>query len=638
MRRLGIYFFCDKDGIVDEYNLVLLKDLKDNLDRLLVVCNGELTPEGKAKFETVADEVLVRENRGLDVWAYKEGMAHFGWQRLGEYDELVLLNFTNFGPVYPFSEMFAEMSRRKADFWGIVLRHGFLREKYRKCKYESIPDHIPLAFLVVRKSLICSKAFQNYWDEMPEINSREDAVCYHEAIFTCDFAAQGFTYDLYIKTEDLKGYWDDPLTLYPLELIKNRRCPVFKRESFFDEYEEFFSGSCGEATAELYEYLRQESRFDVNLIWDNLLRTANMSDLKDRMQLNYILPKAGLKPGVRDSSRIALLMHVYYEDQLDWCCDYAANMPPQADIYISTDSERKRQLIETRFSNLKCGRLQVNLVENRGRDVSALLIGFKNIVRDYEYICFAHDKKTTHVSPLLIGQSFAYKCFENILASQDFVKNVVRTFEENPRLGLLSPPPPQHSVYFQILGHEWGNNFENTVKLAERMNLRVDMDENKVPVAPLGTMFWFRPQALKKLFDHGWTYEDFPAEPTGEVDGNIMHAIERIYPFAAQSAGFFSAWLLTDQFARWELTNLNYIAQGVRGKLNEKDGIIAVLNRDIGEKDRFIGILHQRVAEKDEVIALLHHSAFFRLREFMKRIIPPTLWNYLAWMKMKCKI
>ena len=49
----------------------------------------------------------------------------------------------------------------------------------------------------------------------------------------------------------------------------------------------------------------------------------------------------------------------------------------------------------------------------------------------------------------------------------------------------------------------------------------------KTPVAPLGTMFWFRARAMEKLFAREWAYEDFPAEPTGENDGNILHAIER---------------------------------------------------------------------------------------------------------------
>lgn len=538
IKRLGIYCFCDKDGMVDDYNLYLLNDLKENLHKLLVVCNGEVTPEGKARFETVAGEVLVREC--------------FDWERLCQYDEIVLLDSANFGPVYPLREMFDSMNRREADFWGIVAKYN--------------PDCVPPVFVVIRKNLLGSPAFRQYWENMSEFSSFE------EAGFIRDFAAQGFKYALYLDTEDLKEYCDDPLMQYPLELVKNRRCPVFGRKSFCASYDDFFRGSCGQATAEFYEYLRSETSYDVNLIWDNLLRTANMTDIKDRMQLNYILPQtAELKGNEGETSRIALLLHVYNEDQVDWCFHYANHMPQVADVYVTTDSDRKKQLILERFNGLNCGKLQVNLVKNRGRDVSALLIDGKDIIKNYDYVCFAHDKKSRHFSPLSIGHSFAYKCFQNILASREYVGNVVRTFANNPRLGLLVPPPPQHGPYAETIGNEWTCNFDNTVKLAGLLSLHVDIDSCKAPVAPHGGMFWFRPRAMLKLFAYPWRHEDFPEEPSRETDGNVMHAIERIFPFVAQDAGYYSGWLLSEQFARLEITNLNYLLRDTRKEFGLKN-------------------------------------------------------------------
>ena len=45
--RLVIYFFFDPQGIVDDYNLVLLRDMMKNCRDLLVVSNGKLSAEGK---------------------------------------------------------------------------------------------------------------------------------------------------------------------------------------------------------------------------------------------------------------------------------------------------------------------------------------------------------------------------------------------------------------------------------------------------------------------------------------------------------------------------------------------------------------------------------------------------------------
>ena len=534
VRRLGIYNFRDKDGIVDEYNIVLLRDLKENLDTLWVVCSGELTPDGKEKFGNVADEVWIGKN--------------CDWEALCRFDEVVLLDSAVFGPVHPFREMFAVMSGRQADFWGIVMQYD--------------PSRVSPEFLVFRSRLLASSAFRQYWE-----NLHPGGV-----LSSPEFAAQGFQCAVYVDTEDLKEHWEDPLILYPLELLRNRRCPLCKRQSFSDSYEDFFRGSCGQATAELYEYLRKETAYDVNLIWDNLLRTGNMTNIKDRMQLNYILPQnAELKKKGSETSRVALLLHIYNEDQIDWCCRYAMHMPKYADVYVTTDSEQKKALISERFRGLHCASLQVGLVKNRGRDVSALLIDGKEIVARYDVVCYAHDKKSRHFSPLSIGQSFAYKCFENILASEEYTGNVIRTFENNPRLGLLVPPPPQHGLYAETIGNEWTCNFDNTANLAKRLQLHVDMDPRKAPVAPHGGMFWFRPRAMQKLFAYPWRREDFPEEPSSETDGNIMHAIERIFPFVAQDAGYYSGWLLSDQFAGLEITSLNYLLRDTRQECGLKN-------------------------------------------------------------------
>ncbi len=81
-------------------------------------------------------------------------------------------------------------------------------------------------------------------------------------------------------------------------------------------------------------------------------------------------------------------------------------------------------------------------------------------------------------------------------------------------------------------------------------------------------MFWFRPEALKPLFDAGWGYDSFPPEPNN-IDGTLLHAIERAYAYVAQGSGYFSGWLFSDRFARIELTNLSYYVQGLTREVDK---------------------------------------------------------------------
>lgn len=223
--------------------------------------------------------------------------------------------------------------------------------------------------------------------------------------------------------------------------------------------------------------------------------------------------------------------------------------------------QKKEKIIEETFSVLE-NNVKVILIENRGRDVSALLVGTKDFIMDYDYVCFVHDKKVTQLSPQTVGAGFSYKCFENLLPTKEFVQNVIRTFEENPRAGLLTPPPPNHGDYYITLGLEWGKNYDITVELAEKLGITVPIDKKKEPIAPLGTMFWFRPKALKLLFDQDWEYKDFPAEPN-KIDGTLLHAVERIYSYVVQQEGYYPAWIFSEKGAQIEVTNLNYMVRGL---------------------------------------------------------------------------
>jgi rhamnosyltransferase len=558
IKRAGIFFVYDKNGIIDRYIPYLLRDLTENLDYLLVVVNGVLSENGRERLTAITTNIFVRDNIGFDVWAYKEGLEYIGWETLNTYDEIVLLNHTIFGPVYPFSEAFKVMNKRDIDFWGFTRHYGYNNKpnQYKKCKYDYIPVYLLSHFIAIRKSMFSSQDFRLYWDNIPEIESYWDSVCYHEVIFTKDFEDKGYKSDIYVDSDDLASYHQSPYIYYTLELIKKRKSPVFRRKSFFQYYDELLNVSCGQSTWELYNFLKNKTSYDVGIIWENILRSANIYDIKNRMQLNYILPTAVKLPVVESNKKVALFLHLYDLSLLDTCKKYAENMPSYADIIVTTSSEEKKEKIKNAFSSISCHVLEVLVIPNRGRDVSALLIGLKAYTKNYDYICFIHDKQANHLKPLVQGQSFAYKCYENVLSCKDFVENVITTFNENPNLGLLVPPPPNHGAFYYIVGNEWMANYSNTKELADKLGFHVDINPEKPPIAPLGTCFWYRSKALQPLFEYNFDYDDFPPEPLEQRDGTILHAIERLYPFAAQNEGYYTGWLMSDNFAKFEVTNL----------------------------------------------------------------------------------
>ncbi len=556
MKRLSIFFFFDGSGIVDRYVDYFLSELKKNSDHLLVVCNGELNDEGREKLEKIADELLVRENSGFDIWAYKTGLAHLTWEKISEYDELVLCNFTVFGPLYPFEEMFSEMDKRELDFWGITKFNKVDYDPFGTISYNYIPEHLQSNFIAVRKKLFMSREYQDFWEKMTPVVNYNEAVGKYEAIFTKKFADLGYKWDTFVPMDDLEATATQPLLMCALELIKNRRCPIVKRRMFFQNHFDILSEIDGSNCRKTLEYIEKNCNYDTGMIWENLLRTTHLADLKCAMNMNYILPVEICKEP--SNSKVAVIFHLYFKDQTAYCRDYLANLPEKTDFYIAVSSEESKREVEKSFSEIVTGKLTVRVTQNRGRDLGTLLIEFKDVVPDYDYICFAHDKKAGQVKPQSIGLCFRDKCFENTLGSKEYVQNIIRTFDENPCLGMLMPPPPNHGPYYFTLKDSWSMNFQQTVELAKKLKLNVPISPLKMPVAPLGSFFWFRSAAYKTMLSYPWSYDDFPPEPIAD-DGTILHAMERLRPFAVQHDGFYSAWVMCDDYARCEYGNMVFM-------------------------------------------------------------------------------
>lgn len=570
-QRLGIYCFYDKYGHAASFIKTFLDDLMDNLDDLVVVVNGQLSDQARQLFSEYTKTIIVRENKGLDVAAYKQAILTLGWEKLESYDEVICLNDTVMGPVYPFREMFACMDRKDVDFWGITAYAGETVDK------EQIPTHLQAYWHAYRRSLVSSPAFHEYWETMPLWKDYAEVTRKHEMTFTKHFTDLGFTWASYIDWRKYQGYSSYPLLYMPMQIVRDDRCPIFKRRSFFVDYSAYFDQTAGQPALDLYEYLRDHTDYDVDMIWDAILPSYDIDDIRKAMHLDYVLPSQAINPQTHDRPRSAFIYHVYFMDLLEDTCHYIASLPEETDLYITSTEDKIPQIREYMQQHGISRQATFIPVINRGRDVSALLVAACPVVLSgkYDVIGFAHDKKSSQNQENghhgTESQGFAYKLMENTLGSEAYVKNILTLFAENPRLGQVTPPPPYHALYFaHTIPHDWGANYEITKELLEdRLGIHVPLSPTKPTASAMGSCYWFRVEALKPLFEYGWKYEDFLPEGQMGEDGTISHAIERANGYICQSRGYYPAWVLSDRYARIEVDSLFYTTAMMMGSSAE---------------------------------------------------------------------
>lgn len=287
MKRLVIYFHYDAQGFLDEPCRFAIRALEADAD-LVLVSNGTLDKESRTWATQEPIRFLERENIGLDVGAYREALFDIGRETVCQYDELVLMNYTLAGPVSPLEVMWQSMKeRQELDFWGLTRHYAMRSHRFGG----NVPEHLQSHFLAIRRRMLCSNDFWEYWQQMPLPKSYEESVVHHETRFTTYFSERGYRWGSYVLTDDLKAVFVNPIIACPRELLENRRCPFYKRRSFFTPYEDELRRTDGNAAAELYAYLRNCTGYPVDELLRSLLRTQPLAVLSKNMHWHYIVQK-----------------------------------------------------------------------------------------------------------------------------------------------------------------------------------------------------------------------------------------------------------------------------------------------------------------------------------------------------------
>jgi glycosyltransferase involved in cell wall biosynthesis/SAM-dependent methyltransferase len=238
---------------------------------------------------------------------------------------------------------------------------------------------------------------------------------------------------------------------------------------------------------------------------------------------------AGRASAPRASPRVALHAHIYFPElAAEFMRKLAANRG-SCDLLLSTDSEAKAEILRDATARYRRGETEIRVVPNRGRDVGPLLTVFADAAaNEYDIIGHLHAKRSLTIGDGTLGNTWREFLWQNLLGdSHPMMDVIVDSFAADEKLGLVFAADPHVS--------DWDSNLELATALAGRMGI-----EEPLPPFfdfPIGSMFWARSKALKPLFELKLQWEDYPEEPLPE-DGTILHAIERLLPFAARRAGY----------------------------------------------------------------------------------------------------
>lgn len=227
--------------------------------------------------------------------------------------------------------------------------------------------------------------------------------------------------------------------------------------------------------------------------------------------------------------RVAIQIHLFYSEMVEIFARYLQLVPFTFDLLISTTTKADARFIENYLSrNLAMtGKAIVRVVPNRGRDIAPLLVGFGNVLKNYDFVCHLHSKRSPHAG---FGEPWLHWVLNSMFGEAWIPHAAISHMQANPDCAVMFP-----DNYYKIKGFAgWNGNEAPMLNLLAKWNLPV-RELPKFANFAAGSMAWFRSAFLEDIASK-ICLADFEEEQ-GQIEGTLAHILERAIPLAAEMAG-----------------------------------------------------------------------------------------------------
>lgn len=229
MNRLLIFVVFNNEKKLEKRTVYTLDSLKKFYETIVIVSNSKLSKKSYNKLLIYADKIILRENKGYDFGAWRDGIEHIGYENLESYSQLTIMNDTCYFPIYDFGLILSKMEKNKnLDFWGASIHKA--TPSGMPGTDGPVPEHIQSYFIVFGRKILKSKAFKEFWSNVKNFDNVVDVIQNYETQMTRKFYAAGFNYDAIFNPKDLHEYGKDiidPLYQVPEKLL-NENFPFLK--------------------------------------------------------------------------------------------------------------------------------------------------------------------------------------------------------------------------------------------------------------------------------------------------------------------------------------------------------------------------------------------------------------------------
>lgn len=237
---VSVFASYSGNGLIDDYVVYLLKGLKEISDYIILVADNPIYSLELEKIKDIVNSCLFKRHEEYDFGSYKYG---FKWLNehniLQEEDDLLFMNDSNYGPLYPLNNVLLKYRNANVDFYGLSLSTTPI-------------EHIQSFFYIFNRKVYSSKEFSIFLENVRHELSAANVVYNYEMRFTRFLSDGGFKYATYVTRDSLlKSVKNGKVipTKYSKTLIEEFDYPLIKIKAIL--------GSTEESPEEIENYLKK---------------------------------------------------------------------------------------------------------------------------------------------------------------------------------------------------------------------------------------------------------------------------------------------------------------------------------------------------------------------------------------------
>jgi len=274
-RRCLIYAHWDVNGLVDPYVIHALREYRRAVDRLVFVSTNYQVRN--PDLNTVADNVIVRDNVGFDFLSWRAGLELVGFDA---FDQVIFANSSIYGPVWPFERVLNSSTARNSGVWGMTISRQH-------------SQHLQSYFMTMSREFLLSDSGAKLWADIEPLRNKVEVIDAYELQWMGKLVAAGVPVN---SVFDAKLFPDVPISeqlanivRWPVKFERLRRYrhavrrgpsnpthlqwkQMLENGVPFVKVDLFSSNPYGIRLSRIYKWLENHTKYPIDLIRNHQAR------------------------------------------------------------------------------------------------------------------------------------------------------------------------------------------------------------------------------------------------------------------------------------------------------------------------------------------------------------------------------